>query len=114
MHANPPEKIVPTLGLAIGRVLDLEPILAILTIHSGLALGDNSFEVPSADFRKQFLSCALDVLGIQQTGTVAHANEFRETGFPLLRIDANNLAVNDSVLDGQLSDRLSASNPRFR
>ena len=63
-----PEKIVPTLGLAIGRVLDLEPVLAILTIHSGLALGDNSFEVPSADFRKQFLSCALYMLGIQQTG----------------------------------------------
>ena len=32
---------MPTLGLAIGRVLDLEPVLAILTIHSGLALGDN-------------------------------------------------------------------------
>src|SRR5215472_7659953 len=39
-----PEKIVPTLGLAIGRVLDVEPVLAILTIHSGPALGDNSFE----------------------------------------------------------------------
>jgi len=36
---------VPTLGLAIGWVLDLEPVLATLTIHSGLALGDNSFEV---------------------------------------------------------------------
>ena len=82
MHANPPEKIVPTLGLAIGRVLDLEPILAILTIHSGLALGDNSFEVPSADFRKQFLSCALDMLGIQQTGTVAQP----ERGASLLRV----------------------------
>ena len=74
---------MPTLGLAIGRVLDLEPVLAILTIHSGLALGDNSFEVASADFRKQFLSCALYMLGIQQNGTVAHASEFRETGFPL-------------------------------
>jgi hypothetical protein len=77
------------------------------------------------------------VLGIQQTGTVAHANEFRETGFPLekrrppeiravepqqvegvedwlpfsaeqlvelahgLRLDPNNLAVKDGVLDGQ-------------
>ena len=50
---------MPTLGLAIGRVLDLEPVVAILTIHSGLALGDNSFEVPLVDFRKQFLSCAL-------------------------------------------------------
>jgi hypothetical protein len=46
------------LGLAIGRVLDLEPVLAILTIHSGLALGDNSFEVPSADFREQCASSA--------------------------------------------------------
>jgi hypothetical protein len=61
-----PEKIVPTLGLAIGRVLDLEPVLAILTIHSGLALGDNSFEVPSADFRKQLLSCATTARSVTQ------------------------------------------------
>src|SRR5215469_2017306 len=54
------------LGLGYSRVLDLEPVLAILTIHSGLALGDNPFEVPSADFRKQFLPCALDVLRIDQ------------------------------------------------
>jgi len=44
---------VPTLGWAIGRVLDLEQVLAILTIHSGLALRD---KIPSANFRKQFLS----------------------------------------------------------
>ena len=31
----------------------------------------------------KILTCALYMLGIQQTGTVAHANEFRETGFPL-------------------------------
>src|SRR6516164_3893488 len=102
-----PEKIVPTLGLAIGRVLDLEPVLAILTIHSGLALGDNSFEVASADFRKQFLSCALYMLRIQQTGTVAHANEFRETGFPLekrrppeIRVQADDFAVENGIGHG--------------
>jgi hypothetical protein len=98
---------VPTLGLAIGRVLDLEPVLAILTIHSGLALGDNSFEVASADFRKQFLSCALYMLRIQQTGTVAHANEFRETGFPLekrrppeIRVQADDFAVENGIGHG--------------
>ena len=47
---------MPTLGWAIGRVLDLEQVLAILTIHSGLALRD---KIPSANFRKQFLSRAL-------------------------------------------------------
>ena len=46
---------MPTLGWAIGRVLDLEQVLAILTIHSGLALRD---KIPSANFRKQFLSRA--------------------------------------------------------
>ena len=72
---------MPTLGLAIGPVLDLEPILAILTIQSGFALGDDPLEIPSADFRKQFLSCALDVLSIQQTGTVAHANDSARRAF---------------------------------
>ena len=33
--------------------------------------------------RARNLMSGFDVLGIQQTGTVAHANEFRETGFPL-------------------------------
>ena len=47
---------MPTLGWALGRVLDLEQVLAILTIHSGLALRD---KIPSANFRKQFLSRAL-------------------------------------------------------
>ena len=126
--------------MAIGRILDLEPALAILTIQSGLALGDNSFEVPSADFRKQFLSRALDVLSIKQPWTLRGPDESRQLllsldkgplpqvlaiksekvervkdWFPFpaeqlvelanaLRIDANNLAVNDGFLDGQLGD----------
>ena len=54
-----PEKIVPTLGLAIGRVLDLEPVLAILTIHSGLALGDNPLKVAQISAKKPFPCCSM-------------------------------------------------------
>ena len=102
----PPEKIVPTLGLAIGPVLDLEPVLAILTIQSGLAFGDYPFEVPSADFREQFFSCALDMLSIQQAGTVAHANEFRETEIHAPEIESSSNPVHDGF------DRLSICSDR--
>jgi hypothetical protein len=62
----PPEKIVQTLGLAIGRVLDFEPALAILTIHSGLALRHNPLKVAGANFSEKALPVLLDVLSVKQ------------------------------------------------
>jgi hypothetical protein len=49
------------------------------------------------------------MLGIQQTGTVAHANEFRETGFPLEKSRPPEIrAVEPQQVEG-LEDGLAGS-----
>jgi hypothetical protein len=69
---------VPSLGLRICPVFDLQPIGAVLPVHTHLSFRHDNFQIAAADFVEQLFSPTLDVLRVQQPWTVALAYQFTE------------------------------------
>src|SRR5215831_6774404 len=135
------QKFMPSLGLRVSGVLDLQPTVPVLPVNAEFSLRHNPLEVTGANFCEKGLAMLHDVLRIKQPWTLRGPDESRESLLSLdkgplpqvlaikpqkvervkdwlpfsaeqlvelahaLRIDANNLAVKDGVLDGQLGQR---------
>src|SRR5215469_14092003 len=135
------QKFMPSLGLGIGAVFDLQPAGCVVLVNAEFSLRHNPLKVTGANFREKGLPVLHDVLRVKQPWTLRGPFESRESllsldrghlpqvlaikpqkvervkdwlPFPAeqlvelahtLRIDANNLAVNDGVLDVQLGER---------
>ena len=68
MPSRPPfrlKRLVPSFGLRVRPILDLEPRVAVVLIDSHLSLRDDPFEISLTDVLKELLTGAVDVLGVQ-------------------------------------------------
>ena len=142
---------MPSLGLRISWVFELQPTVAVVLINAEFSLRHHSLKVTGANLREKGFPVLHDVLCVKQPWTLRGLDERRESllsldkghlpqvlaikpqkverakdwlPFPAeqlvelahaLRIDANDLAVKDGVLDWQVGERFfKDSNPRSR
>ena len=58
---------MPSLGLEIGWIFELQPAGCVVFINAEFSLRHNSFKVAGANFREKALPVLLDVLRLKQT-----------------------------------------------
>jgi hypothetical protein len=75
---------MPAFCLRILRVLDLLPPYSVVLINPEFPLGNNSFQIPPADFLEQTDALIFDVLGVDDRVTPTALDQFVQ---PLLAID---------------------------
>ena len=57
---------MPSLGLRISAIFDLQPAVPVVLVNAELSLRDNPLKVTGANFREKALPVLLDVLRIKQ------------------------------------------------
>jgi hypothetical protein len=75
---------VPSLGLGISWVFELQPAGCIVLVNAKFPLRHNPLKVPGANFREKALPVLLNVLRIKQPWTLRGPDESRES---LLSLD---------------------------
>src|SRR5215471_5747710 len=78
------QKFMPSLGLRVSGVLDLQPTVPVLPVNAEFSLRHNPLEVTGANFCEKGLAMLHDVLRIKQPWTLRGPDESRES---LLSLD---------------------------
>jgi hypothetical protein len=74
---------VPSFGPRIRPVLDLEPSISTVFVNPQLSLRHYPFQIATANLFEKPFALALDVLGKQQSFTIARLYEVSELALPL-------------------------------
>src|SRR5215471_12816266 len=77
------QQLVPSFGLRIGPVLDLEPSISIVFVNPQLSLRHYPFQIARANLFEKLFALALDVLGKQQPFAIARLYEASEAALTL-------------------------------
>jgi len=92
---------MPSFGLRISAIFDLQPCVPVVLVNAELPLGHNPLKLTRASLLKKGLSVLLDVLRIKQPWTLRGPDESRES---LLSLDerprSQVLAVEPQKVEG--------------
>ena len=78
------QQFMPSLGLRISAIFDLQPGVAVVLVNAELPLRHNPLKVAGANLREKALPVLFDVLRIKQASALCGPDESRES---LLSLD---------------------------
>ena len=70
---------MPSLGLEIGWIFELQPAGCVVLVNAAFSLRHNPLQVTSANFCEKALPALLDVLRVKQPWTLRGPDESRES-----------------------------------
>jgi hypothetical protein len=78
------QELVPSFGLRVRFVPDLEPAISAWLIDAHFSFGNDAFQIPFANSLEEVPAVFFDVLSVQEPIAPAGLNQLRE---PILALD---------------------------
>ena len=85
---------MPSLGLRVSRVFDLQPADPVVLVHALLVLGDDAFKIPRTNLLEKTLPMLLDVLCVDDAFTPARVKQIVKAFFALNQRPAAKVVAN--------------------